>query len=450
MVVKDDILHRIARLCGPPRVSATENDVRSHLAFLGLSVGAAPLSADEIPVQGSRLPLETTTLTKSIVHFFYPLFLANWHVALALRSGREIKGRLLFRAAGGPTIFEKTVTLGADTGLDEWTTLTFQAQSDDEFVAVMQPGLCRLWLEVDSVAVQLGRVTFAYRPAPDLTEDERDGLLANPTAHHAIALKLEDRITKQSIVAYCALDRSLQPDFDPNAIWYRDLPDEFPQSVGPPVPLRYLRESMHGLLRTRLGGVQGRSLYSAYQVQRILERFCHLIAQDVSEEEVQNYIEQNPILLAPFAPSRVFRKPPILNKYRADFGLLSSKSRLTLVEIERPSMKLFTKSGKPSGELQTPLDQVRSWFREVDRDRAGVLYCIPNCPREVSSVDGCVIAGRSKPEEREFRLRYSLADGRIEFLTYDQLVIRVLDVLEHMGLWSPGLGKIRSLAPSDD
>lgn len=53
-------------------------------------------------------------------------------------------------------------------------------------------------------------------------------------------------------------------------------------------------------------------------------------------------------------------------KLRCDFAWLNDNSdspEWVLVEVERPKMRLFNASGKPSAELNAALEQVREWER---------------------------------------------------------------------------------------
>lgn len=53
-------------------------------------------------------------------------------------------------------------------------------------------------------------------------------------------------------------------------------------------------------------------------------------------------------------------------KLRCDFAWLNDNSdspEWVLVEVEKPKMKLFNKSGKPSAELNSAIEQVREWDR---------------------------------------------------------------------------------------
>ena len=66
-------------------------------------------------------------------------------------------------------------------------------------------------------------------------------------------------------------------------------------------------------------------------------------------------------------------------KLRCDFAWLNDNSsgpEWVIVEIEKPEMRLFTKSKKPAAELNSALEQVRSWDRyfKEHRDEARRIF----------------------------------------------------------------------------
>ncbi|PMM56705.1 Shedu anti-phage system protein SduA domain-containing protein [Vibrio lentus] len=61
-----------------------------------------------------------------------------------------------------------------------------------------------------------------------------------------------------------------------------------------------------------------------------------------------------------------FAEVPFGDKFRCDFCWLNDNSdgpEWVLVEIEKPSMKLFTQTGDPARELNHAIEQVKSWGR---------------------------------------------------------------------------------------
>ncbi len=65
-----------------------------------------------------------------------------------------------------------------------------------------------------------------------------------------------------------------------------------------------------------------------------------------------------------------FAEVPFGTDYRCDFCWLNDNSdgpEWVLVEVEKPNMRLFNKSGDPSAELNHALEQVKSWERYFER-----------------------------------------------------------------------------------
>ena len=62
----------------------------------------------------------------------------------------------------------------------------------------------------------------------------------------------------------------------------------------------------------------------------------------------------------------IFREVSFGGKYKCDFAWLSDRSdypKWTLVEVEKPDVKLFNKNGYPAQELQNGLEQIKSWIQ---------------------------------------------------------------------------------------
>lgn len=128
------------------------------------------------------------------------------------------------------------------------------------------------------------------------------------------------------------------------------------------------------------------------------------------------------MLFCSFAPKYLFFKPPILNKYRADFGIVTPRNELLLIEIERPQMRLQNRDGHMHHEATHAFGQLRDWRYDIDIDRDGFLRLISNCPRDIVRVRYMLIAGRDLGDDREMaRKLISTSDG-VEFMTFDHLL----------------------------
>jgi len=422
-----------------------EIDLDACIAFLGLSWGAAPVDPGQAELPSIAGPHAIVTISKAIASSIFPLQLAPYFATFAIRralGSQEVKLTLMSPQGVKVITCAARLTMLPDDPLSgEWEMFSFPLAAHEQQILAAEPGRYIWDFAVGSRSCRAGSVTIGYVPSPPLSEDERRAIRSNPTAASVVRIDIGDlNCTSNSIGAYCALDREEVKDLPEvqGAIWYADLPDQVRQSDGTIIPLQYLRESMHAMLRDRPsvpnGQFQRRPLYAASELVSIISRFRDLLNTEPLEEEVQQYIAKNLVLLCPFAGQRVVLKPSILTKYKADFGVFSSRGALTLIEIERPSLRLFTRDGRRTAELEKPYDKVRSWLFEFNQDRAAALRCISGAPSQVTRVEGCVIAGRARPEENEYRARMLAEDSTIEFWTYDHLIARVEDTARHLGL----------------
>ena len=153
---------------------------------------------------------------------------------------------------------------------------------------------------------------------------------------------------------------------------------------------------------------------------------------------VQAFIASNLFLLFPYGAHQIFLKPPVLNIYRADFGILNSKNELVLIEIERPGMVLFRADGARSAKLETAFNQVRSWDEEIVRYREAVLRGISGCPLDVARVRFSVVAGRTRRGQSAFVARTRSDLGPLyDFQTYDELLLNIASIIRHANLLGP-------------
>ncbi|MBI1769544.1 MAG: DUF4263 domain-containing protein [Bacteroidetes bacterium] len=90
-----------------------------------------------------------------------------------------------------------------------------------------------------------------------------------------------------------------------------------------------------------------------------------------SEVELLKILKENSFLFYELYSRKggiqpVFHEISFGGTYRCDFAWLNDNSNgpeWVLVEVERPQMKLFIQSDKPSKELNGALEQVKSWDR---------------------------------------------------------------------------------------
>jgi hypothetical protein len=424
-------------------------DHSAPVEFLGLADGAA--------LENSGAPHETWTLFKlarAKFHFVFPAIMKhavwcfliktdrNWNVRIQVldRTGKE-QAHLNFGPTSLPTLAPNTdqvtpatatnqisapvsgpgnVMVAVDAG--QWL---IQAVPIPDLL-IPEPGEYHLLAHWDGRSCYLGRVLFGFAPPPPLTDEQISAQESDPVSPKVVKLVLACKKCDSKLLAYTSAKKLVAPEPD-GAIFYHDLPDRFECRCGATkMSLQFLRQGMHGFLgrdaRVSVGDISYVQRYAHAQLLDISARFLNLIQREKSEEAIQKFLAQNKVLFARFHAKQLFVKPRILGKFNADFAILDSEGVLTLIEIERPSMKLFKKNGHLRQELNHAYEQVQDWLDEVLKHRAAVIEGLGLKPDDVLSIRGCVIAGRTKPENRE-HLRRHMSQPRqnIEFFTLDML-----------------------------
>ena len=175
-------------------------------------------------------------------------------------------------------------------------------------------------------------------------------------------------------------------------------------------------------------------------------RFAELLANDPEEPEVQGFLEQHPWLVpghsTPGTPSghsplhcALISQPKLLGQgwYVPDFMWIAVHSGAwfpTLIEIEKPSKKIFNRDGTTSANFnraRNQLNQWRSWFKDPSNQLQFRLeYGIPeHFLRRPMQLHMILIYGRRAEFEEEPTLisqRNTLLPGPDEVLiSFDRL-----------------------------
>ncbi len=291
---------------------------------------------------------------------------------------------------------------------------------------IPEPGEYRLLLHWNGKTSYLGRMIFVFAPPAPLTDEQISAFEADPVSPKAVKVVYGCKKCDSKLRAYAAVKKTTEGDKD-GFTFYRDLPERFQCSCGATnLPLQYLRAGMHGFLgrdaRISIGDISYIQRYAHSQLLELAGKFLNLIQREKREEPIQDFLAQHKVLFARFHAKHLFIKPRILGKFNADFAILDSEGVLTLIEIERASMRLFKKNGHLRNDLNHAYEQVQDWLNEVLKHRAAVIEGLGLKTDDVLSIRGCVIAGRAKQENRE-HLRRHMSQPRsgIEFFTLDML-----------------------------
>lgn len=163
-----------------------------------------------------------------------------------------------------------------------------------------------------------------------------------------------------------------------------------------------------------------------------------LIILDKSEESFQKYLSTHQHFLFRLAPSSeqsvlgLLLKLPISNFNFTDFAILTVSQggcRISLIEIERPSDKLFTKKLTPAAKLQTALGQIHDWNEWLNINRQTFLNTtfklLDESPKY--SAEGNILGGFINGSIKEIRNVWSGFGGN-DYCKFEYLII--------IGRWS--------------
>ncbi len=311
----------------------------------------------------------------------------------------------------------------------EYGLLSFNVDS-----MVNHPGAYSIVVHYNDISEKIGEIHFHYKESPQLTADQIQAINSDPNSVKIIVMTFKCKICKDSFKVYTGLKQDSNIEED-GCIWYKDLSDEYQCSCGKSkYSLNFLRESMHGLLLKDLtmkaSSLNYKRKYSHEQIQKIANSFNRLIRKEKLEPPIQKFLQENPLLLSRFSAKRLFFKPDILGKYQADFGIVNSENELILIEIERPSIKLFKKDKHPTADLMHAFNQVNDWLAEYSKHPQAVLELLNLHRENIVAVRGAVIAGIKDSVKFDTLHRFLLNPPfrNILFLTLDDLSSSLIQI----------------------
>jgi Domain of unknown function (DUF4263) len=172
--------------------------------------------------------------------------------------------------------------------------------------------------------------------------------------------------------------------------------------------------------RASVEGVEGDHKKAvAHELNRIIEDFEVLLADARQEEAVQTFLKDHPFLLDLRAIA-VDPKVPLGSEYVTDFVVTLPGSGYLLVEIERPSHSLYTKSYNPTSALTHAVRQVEDW---LEWSYENLSYLRSRYP-DIHEPKGLVVLGRRSSLDRKAAkaLRRRNVLSKVRVATYDDLI----------------------------
>ncbi len=382
-------------------------------------------------------PVSLSDLT--LVCAMYPCTL-DTNVRLLLRSsdGTDVwSSEVAVQVYGNTDALTRSASMFSDT---RWRLMPVPMCSSDAGPTILEPGPYPLLLEYGGHRYQIGLLRFGSRSVPDLTPDRRAAILSDPSAAKLVRTGLKCTECNTTLDVYAGLERSKEFELD-GAIWYRSLPASWSCSCGKiSFDATYMRDNLHFYLGKQMVGDAPQHiepLYDRSALSALVTEFRALLDKCSDDElAIQRFMEQNPLLLSRFTPVRLFARPPILTRFKADFVVLAPGGELILIEIERPGAKLTQKGGAPSKFFNHAVNQVQDWLQVLDDHKEAALQSLATdlSSASVSNVRGVVILGRDAsvtPTVLRSLKKRSL--GGIEFLTFDDLVAGLNAVAAKMG-----------------
>lgn len=407
-------------------------------------------------------PVDIFRLSKHKIHFFFPVSL-NYYTWVFLINARTSllmateKPRIEFSSENGERLFHVDILGEGPFDNKRHPEATFSTQPVIQDIgkvtwvpfpketkwhlfcfkvdrAIIEPGTYNIRACLGNKETLLDEVLFNYRKAEPFKPEQIKAIQASAYSRKSVIVEIGCKHCPSKMSAYSALERNAQLESE-GKIWQYDLGESFECECGETsVPLKYMKESLHALLG---GDVEEKSSnlsferrYIHAEIVKIIREFQQLLQQHEDEKPFQQFIEDNPVILARFNAKKLFFKTSILGKFKTDFAIVDTRNQLLMIELERPSLKLFKRNGHPTADLNHAYEQVCDWMGEYRTHPYAVLDLLNLKTDEVSVVRGVVIAGRSEgtsPEHiKRHRSKNSYPD--VEFLTLDDLAESLMQI----------------------
>ena len=182
------------------------------------------------------------------------------------------------------------------------------------------------------------------------------------------------------------------------------------------------------------------ALEGAKKIDFAIEALTALLDRtDVHEKrDVHPFLVEHTYFLHP-ALETIVSEPAIGvgTEFRPDFIIREATGEYILVEIENPKRPLFTKRGDFTADVSHAVQQVEDWQEWMEQNLPTAQRRYP----DIISPRGLIVIGRcsnlSQKERQKLARRNINTRGRLELLTYDDLILRtrayVAGIRKHLG-----------------
>ena len=396
-------------------------------------------------------PIDIYGLSRQSAHIFYPipigsfkwLFLINTHfilensdkpIVIEIRSkaGKNVVNFQMKIAPTESTVEQKEKeakltsehSFAGQIAIPQESTWYIQPFTIDATLEL--PGRYDVYVGIEKATELVSTIDFLYQKPPPFTAEQMKAIESDPHTAKTAIIELGCKYCPTKLKVYTSFNRDAKKETQ-GYIWQYDLPDIFTCSCKKTnQDLKYIKGGLHGLLGKYKylfeGNLKFERRHSHEEILRTLKKFTDLLDKKDHEKFFQEFIENNPEMLAKYHAKKIFFKKGILGKFEADIVILNTDNQLIFIELERAGLKLFKKDGQPASNLMHAYKQVLDWINEFKKHPHALLELFNLTYEDITLVKGVVIAGKNNgTNQKHLRRHYANPIYGMEFLTYDCL-----------------------------
>ena len=292
---------------------------------------------------------------------------------------------------------------------------------------VTEPTEIDVVCKIEGIEYIIGRFDCVFCPTPEISEEEKQAIMSRPGARDTLIIVLSCTKCNDKVRFYLSLKDSTASHNIKDAIPIKEAGENWIcKCQATKTPLLYFKKGMHELFRRmsllNKEEITAVPMYTKGAIAAILQEYHNLLERNAdSEEAIQKYLEDTPILWNFLAPLQIFKKPPILTQYKADFAILNRSNILYFIEIEKPNTMLIKKKIGISAELQTGLDQLENWRVLINKHRMAVLEMLNLSNNDVHDIRYILIAGMANKTATKGLEMLRSRKAEISIFCFDEL-----------------------------
>ena len=169
------------------------------------------------------------------------------------------------------------------------------------------------------------------------------------------------------------------------------------------------------------------------KLAKLLNEYKRLLDSRPEREEIlQTFLKANPVLLC---PAHIEMKPKLqIGNRVTDFVFREASGDYVLVELERSTLPLFTKSGDASSQLNHARNQILEWRRYIE-DNLHTVQKELHLPGISANPRGLIVIGRSSSLSSENRRRLVSIENespKTRIMTYDDVFDNAKAIVENL------------------